>query len=159
MSKRVTKKSMATNAAEAPLTKADFEAVMVKVFERFEQVDKRFDQVDQRFEQVDQRFEQEDQRFEQVDKRFEQVDDRITFEVTRQRALLEEIRAEIRTANEGYRNEATLREKAVERLRNEVIPRLESVEEAVRTHSAQLLTKADKSLEARVDALEADAKR
>ena len=52
-------------------THQNFDSLMGRYDDRFEQIDKRSAQVCERFEQVD-------QRFEQVDKRLEPIDQRIT---------------------------------------------------------------------------------
>ncbi|MDP6561899.1 MAG: hypothetical protein QF793_03145 [Candidatus Peribacteraceae bacterium] len=80
----------------AAATRADLEALWIRIDKRFEQVDKRFEQVDKRFEQVDKRFEQMDLRFEEMDHRFTQQfilvgkrfeDMKLHFEITAENML------------------------------------------------------------------------
>ncbi|MGC4118164.1 MAG: hypothetical protein QM765_27155 [Myxococcales bacterium] len=143
----VAKKSK--GAAGRPLTKSDFDQVMAKVFERFERVDKRFEQVDKRFEQVD-------KRFEQVDKRFEKVETQIRDEIRSQTVRLEDIWSQNRAAGEQVAAEQRARQRDIQSLRDEILPRVEVIEGVVREHSALLR---DKSIEQRVEALEAASKR
>ncbi|HEY3447277.1 MAG TPA: hypothetical protein VGK67_12970 [Myxococcales bacterium] len=142
-------KRAAGRAADRPLTKADFDEVMGQVFGRFSVIDQRFAEERDWIEQ----------RFKETDEKFKETDEKIVFEIKRQTLLLEQIRAENRTAGESVTNEEQRRERAIQELRDEIVPRLDSVESAVREHSAQLQTKADRSLEKRVEDLETASKR
>jgi len=117
--KKTTKRS--SRASGAP-PDAPFTVILEELRSQFrvfgEALQGMREHMDQRFEQVDQRFEQVDQRFEQVDQRFEQVDQR--FEQVNQR--FEQVDRQLVTVNE----------------------RLGRVENAVGTHSKELLRIASK---------------
>jgi hypothetical protein len=58
-------------------------------------ISQRFDQVDQRFDQVDQRFEAVDRRFDAVDRRFDETQ-------AQMKALIDDVRDDVRIVVEGH---------------------------------------------------------
>jgi tetrahydromethanopterin S-methyltransferase subunit G len=78
------------------------DALSASVDRRFEAVDRRFEAVDRRFDAVDRRFDAVDQRFDAVDQRFDAVDQRFDRLEVRSQVQVEEFRALVQRAAEGY---------------------------------------------------------
>ena len=99
--------------------------------------------------------EQTDAQFRRVDEQFHELKERTDEQYRYMGGLLEDIRAQNRAVIEGVQSERQARQSDVRALRDDVYPRLETIEMVVREHSARLDTKADS---VRVEALEKAAR-
>ncbi len=135
------------------LTKEDLNAIENIVGRRFDKVDERFDRMDEKFEQIDGRLERMDEKFEQIDGRFEQMDERFDT-VDRNTDLLNrkidrEIReSELRMSEMMDRKLEPLQKEIhmirVDLLENNVIPRLNNIEQCYLSTYDRYAANADK---------------
>ena len=142
------------------LTKEDLNAIENIVGRRFDKVDERFDRMDEKFEQIDgrlermdEKFDRMDEKFEQIDGRFEQMDERFDT-VDRNTDLLNwkidrEIReSELRMSEMMDRKLEPLQKEIhmirVDLLENNVIPRLNNIEQCYLSTYDRYAANADK---------------
>ena len=109
--------------------------------ERFEGVDRRFDGIDERFEGVDRRFDEIDERFEGVDRRFDGIDER--FEGVDRRFDESDNRFE-GIESRLDKLERDVKEIKIDLLENNVIPRLNTIEQCYLDTSKRYMESADK---------------
>ncbi|MGN0389048.1 MAG: hypothetical protein ACI4ER_09525 [Suilimivivens sp.] len=128
------------------LTKEDLNAIENIVGRRFDQVDTRLDRMDERFERIDERLEQMDGRLDQMDKRFDSVEQKVE-------SLDRKIDREIRESEQRMSEVIDRRVERLERdlhfirvdlLENNVIPRLNTIENCYLSTYERYVANADK---------------